>query len=318
MRIGLHDADAEFSNSKYKFPNLALMKISAFHKAQGDAVEWWDAFENYDRVYSSKIFSFTPDNLYLPPNTIKGGMGYDINAKLPPEIENVDLTVGLDYSLYPACDYALGFITRGCPNSCPWCVVPQKEGELEHYRNWTKLMREDTDKLVLLDNNFLAWKCASEVLEGMSLLNFPIIDFNQGLDCRLVTPKIANRLAKIKWIKYIRFACDTSSAVAPLMNAVKLLNERGISSSKIFVYFLVREIPDAVARVRELRKLGAITLYAQAYRNITGDGKPISKEAYYFATKYIYSGQWRKYDWYDTVYGKFFNGSYSAKTTTQY
>jgi hypothetical protein len=167
-------------------------------------------------------------------------------------------------------------------------------------------MRDDTDKLVLLDNNFLAWKYSDEVLEGMSLLNFPVIDFNQGLDCRLVTPRIADRLVKIKWIKYIRFACDTSAAVEPLMNTVKLLNERGVPSNRIFVYLLVRDIPDAVARVRELRKLGAITLYAQAYRGFNNGGKPISKEAYYFSTKYIFSGQWRLSDWYDTLWGKHF------------
>jgi hypothetical protein len=93
MRIGLHDADAEFSKSKRKFPNLALMKISAYHKARGDTVEWWSAFEDYDKVYSSKIFSFTPDNQCLPPDTIKGGTGYDINVKLPPEADMLTRTI---------------------------------------------------------------------------------------------------------------------------------------------------------------------------------------------------------------------------------
>jgi hypothetical protein len=184
--------------------------------------------------------------------------------------------------------------------------VPKKEGDIKHYRNWTQLMREDTDKLVLLDNNFLAWKYAAEVLEGMSLLNFPIIDFNQGLDCRLVTPKIADLLVKIRWIKYIRFACDSAVTVAPLKKAVKLLNERGISSSRIFVYFLVNDIGDAMERVRALRELGSITLYAQAYRDFANGGKPVSKEAAYFAQKYIYSGQWRKKDWEATPWGEKF------------
>jgi hypothetical protein len=135
------------------------------------------------------------------------------------------------------------------------------------------------------------------------------LDFNQGLDARRVTPMVADILSRIRWIKYIRFACDTSSAIEPLMNAVALLNERGISSSKVFVYFLVRDIGDAVERVRALRELRSITLYAQAYRDLNNGGKPVSKEASYFAQKYIYSGQWRKSDWYDTPWGKTFKAS---------
>ena len=89
MRIGLHDAEQEYMKHK-TFPNYALMKISAYHKARGDFVEWWSPMCHYDRVYSSKVFDFTPENLYLPPDTIRGGTGYDdipINQQLPPEID---------------------------------------------------------------------------------------------------------------------------------------------------------------------------------------------------------------------------------------
>ena len=109
------------------FPNYALMKISAYHKARGDFVEWWSPMCHYDRVYSSKVFDFTPENLYLPPDAIRGGTGYDdipLNQKLPPEID----AAFPDYSIYPECDYAIGYLTRGCPNHCPWCVVPEKRG----------------------------------------------------------------------------------------------------------------------------------------------------------------------------------------------
>lgn len=89
MRIGLHDAEQEYMRHK-TFPNYVLMKISAYHKARGDSVEWWSPMCHYDRVYSSKVFDFTPENLYLPPDTIRGGTGYDdipLNQKLPPEID---------------------------------------------------------------------------------------------------------------------------------------------------------------------------------------------------------------------------------------
>ena len=111
------------------FPNYALMKISAYHKSRGDTVEWWCALDNdkYDRIYSSKVFDFTEENPFLPSEkTIKGGTGYGIFSELPAEIDEMFP----DYSIYPNCDYAIGFLTRGCPNKCPWCYVPQKEGNI--------------------------------------------------------------------------------------------------------------------------------------------------------------------------------------------
>jgi len=110
MIIGLHDAERDHMPGK-TFPNLALMKISAFHKARGDTVEWWNALLNphYGAVYSSKVFDFTPENLYLPETAIRGGTGYGLYTELPPEID----TLFPDYSIYPECDYAIGYITRG-------------------------------------------------------------------------------------------------------------------------------------------------------------------------------------------------------------
>ena len=100
MEIALHDGDSEHRHTKNKFPNLALMKISAYHKAKGDRVEWWFPFKKYDKVYSSKVFSFNPENPYLPEDTIKGGTGYGLYNKLPKEIEKKFP----DYNIYPDCD----------------------------------------------------------------------------------------------------------------------------------------------------------------------------------------------------------------------
>jgi hypothetical protein len=151
LRVGLHDAESEHFRGKKKFPNYALMKISAWHKARGDTVEWWKPLGLFDRVYSSKVFDFTPENPYLPPDTVKGGTGYGLFTELPPEVD----AMFPDYSIYPECDYAIGYLTRGCPNRCRWCIVPKKEGNIRPYRAWRDLVRPDTDKLVLMDNNIL-------------------------------------------------------------------------------------------------------------------------------------------------------------------
>ena len=124
MKIGLIDVDS------HNFPNLALMKISAYHKALGDEVEWWWGWGQYDRVYMSKVFDDTySPNHPEPVNTkeiIKGGTGYGLDNKLPDAIEHMYP----DYSLYPELtkDTAYGFLSRGCPRGCPFCIVKDKEG----------------------------------------------------------------------------------------------------------------------------------------------------------------------------------------------
>lgn len=122
QKIGLVDVDG------HHFPNLALMKLSAWHKSQGDRVEFADPmFGHYDRVYMSKVFTFTPDCPdYYPCEVVRAGTGYkDYTTTLPDEIEHCCP----DYSLYGV-DEAYGFLTRGCVNRCPWCIVPHKEGSI--------------------------------------------------------------------------------------------------------------------------------------------------------------------------------------------
>ena len=110
----LYDAEAEHFRGRKKFPNYALMKISAWHKSQRDTVEWRKPLEFFDRVYSSKVFDFTPENPYLPPDTIKGGTGYGLFTELAPEVDGMFP----DYSIYPDCEYAIGYLACGCPNRC--------------------------------------------------------------------------------------------------------------------------------------------------------------------------------------------------------
>ena len=293
MVIGLHDSEKEhFVKSKNKFPNYALMKISAYHKSIGDTVEWWYPMGEFDKVYSSKIFDFTPENPYLPADTIKGGTGYDVKSVLPPLIDEMFP----DYSIYPECDYAIGYITRGCPNKCRWCYVPEKEGGIKPYRDWQQLVRPDSKKLVLMDNNILACEYGIAQLESMIDSGY-YIDLNQGMDARLVTDRVAQILSKLKWISYIRFSCDTIGQIEAIENTVNILLAYGVKTYKIFIYLLVtKDIENAAYRVERLKRLGCLTIYAQAERNERKGIIP-NKLQLEFTNRYIYSGKYRTETW---------------------
>lgn len=242
-KIALVDVDG------HNFPNLALMKLSAWHKALGDHVEWYaPLFSRPDKIYASKIFTYKPDYIdYAPndPGPIRGGTGYDVASKLPDEVEQMQP----DYSIYPTFTAALGFSVRGCPNSCPWCVVPEKEGALQVV-NSIERIAAGRREVVLLDNNFLAAppdfvreQLTHAARKGLRL------DFNQGLDARRVTPEYARLLASCKWIRFIRFSCDTAAMIEPICQAVRLIRETG-SRREIFCYMLVQDIADAETRLR--------------------------------------------------------------------
>ena len=294
MQIGLHDAEMEHIKGKI-FPNYALMKISAWHKAQGDNVEWWNPLKRYNHIFSSKVFDFTPENPYLPENTIRGGTGYadvPIWQQLRQEVDQLFP----DYSIYPACDYAIGYITRGCPNNCRWCVVPSKEGEIKPYRSWRQLIRPDSKKLVLMDNNILASDFGIAQLEELTRQNYAI-DLNQGMDARLVDERVAKILAGLKWIKYIRFSCDQQAQIEPIMRTAELMGKYGVKPYRLFIYLLVTaDIEDAARRVEALKRLGNITIYAQAERN-ERQGIVPNKMQLEFAQRYVYSGRYRQESW---------------------
>lgn len=296
MIVGLHDAEFEKMPNK-TFPNYALMKISAYYKNQGDKVEWWNALDNhkYDIVYSSKVFDFTPENPFLPECTIKGGTGYGLFNELPTEIDNCFP----DYSIYPKCDYAIGFITRGCIRNCEWCVVPKKEGQIRPYRKWQDLIRKDINKLILMDNNILACDYGIKQLRDISINGKNIsVDLNQGMDARLVTDDIAKILAKINWIKYIRFSCDQKSQIEPIINACQLLKKYGVGYSKIFIYTIVRkDLDEANERIQALSNFShSLNIYAQAERNELLGIVP-NKLQLEFAQRFVYGRAYKKETW---------------------
>lgn len=200
MNIGLIDVDG------HNFPNLALMKISAYHKSVGDNVEWYEPMfsGHMDKVYMSKVFTFTNDFIYNidADEIIKGGTGYDLNNKLPYEIEHIYP----DYELYGIKDVAYGFLTRGCPRGCNFCIVGEKEGLCSNKVADLKEFWRGQKEIKLLDPNILACKDWRELLQQLIGSN-AYIDFTQGLDIRLMTKEKAEMINNLK-IKMIHFAWD--------------------------------------------------------------------------------------------------------------
>lgn len=289
MKIGLIDVDSRH------FPNLALMRLSAWHKAQGDAVEWWNGFTHYDRVYLSKVFTFTPDHdtVIDADEIVTGGTGYKDYGTLPPEVEETFP----DYSIYPQYSRAIGFLTRGCVRSCPWCIVSRKEGMIRPTATWEQLKRTDSRELVLMDNNVLACEHGLEQIRRMGREELRV-DFNQGLDARLITPDTAALLAKLKWIRFVRLSCDTSAMLPVIEQAAAYLREAGVAPSRLWCYLLVQDVADAHSRVLALEKMG-FDVFAQPYWDYDG-GEPTAEQkdfARWVNVKSVHrSCTWEDYD----------------------
>ena len=199
MKIGLVDVDS------HNFPNLALMKISAYHKRSGDQVEWWNELKSYDRVYQSKIFTdlYSKDNEYviMADEVVKGGTGYDLKNKLPEEIEHQYP----DYSLYDIKDKAYGFLTRCCPRGCPFCIVKEKEGNTHTVADLDEWWRGQKE-IMLMDSNITASKDCERLFNQL-IDSKAIINFEGGLDIRLLTDKGADQINQMK-TSMIHFAWD--------------------------------------------------------------------------------------------------------------
>ena len=265
MKIGLIDVDG------HNYPNIPLMKISAWHKKQGDSVEWYNPMfsGHMDKVYMAKVFSFTDDFQYFvdADEVIKGGSGYAISlvngrevynkAKdidLPPEIEHIYP----DYSLYGITDTAYGFLTRGCPRVCSFCHVAAKEGrksfkvaDLNEFWNGQK-------NIVLCDPNILACKDWKGLL--WQLINSKAwVDFNQGLDIRLLTEEKAEMLKKVKQ-KQMHFAWDRYEDKKIILPKLKMFKDiTGINERNLIVYVLCNydtTIEQDLERIYTLRDMG--------------------------------------------------------------
>lgn len=276
MRVGLIDVDG------HNFPNLPLMKLSAWHKAQGDTVEWYEplmhGFPNppFDKVYMSKVFSeeYTPDYLYHvnAKEVIKGGSGYCISlvgdkevfdkqkdVELPREIEKYYPDYSIYYDKIPEVrDTAYGFLTRGCPNDCGFCHVTDKEGRCSVKVADLNSFWKGQKNIVLLDPNITACRECETLLQQLIESN-AWIDFSQGLDIRMMNKRKTELLMRMK-IKNIHFAWDKyeyKDIVIPKFKEFKALT--GLDKRKLTVYMLTNfdtTHEQDLDRVYTLRDLG--------------------------------------------------------------
>lgn len=221
MRIGLIDVDG------HNYPNLALMKLSAYHKAQGDAVEMWLGLKEYDRVYVSRVFddTYTRDMDYCirAGEVVRGGTGYDLKNKLPDAVEHMCP----DYTIYPALaqNTAYGFLTRGCPRNCGFCVVGQKEGLISRQVADVGEWWQGQKNIVLLDPNITACKDRICLLRQLADTG-AWVDFSQGLDARLLDDDAIHALNGCK-TKMLHFAWDDVRQEESVMRGLRLYLKMG-------------------------------------------------------------------------------------------
>lgn len=262
MYIALHDAD------NTSFPNLALMKLANYHRARNDMVEFYNPYRIYDKIYSSKVFTYLRSDKIT--GAIEGGTGYKKwTTVLPDEIEFGQP----DYSLYDI-NYSMGFLTRGCIRKCKHCIVPIKEGSIKAHDTVDNIVKHK--RAVFLDNNVLASDHGINQIERLGSMNVTV-DFNQGLDARLIDDAMAKRLSKIHWIKDgLRLACDHSSMIPALEKAIKLLRWHNVIPRRYFCYMLIQDIDDATERLKFMKYVNVIP-YAQAFRDFDNYKEPDKK-----------------------------------------
>ena len=228
----------------------------------------------------------------MPMRSLGGGTGYDVASKLPEEIDRIQP----DYSIYPLVphDTAYGFLTRGCPNKCKWCVVPRKEGAVKPYMDIDEIATSERKKIVLMDNNILAaGDYAKEQLRKIIEKGYRI-DFNQAMDARLVTDEFAQLLAKVKWIdNRIRFGCDTHGQIKECERAMELINSYGYTGQYFLYTMLNDNFEECFNRVnhwwlknQELIKhhhKSRVYPYAQPYRDPYNPNRPVPQWQKYMA-----------------------------------
>ena len=267
MQIGLYDVDG------HNFPNLALMKLSAWHKRQGDSVEFVLPLKHYDKIYVSKVFgdeySKISDFVLQADEIVYGGTGFAITVENGNEVYHKDRDPNLpyeiehicpDYSLYPDLTKgkAFGFLTRGCCNNCDFCIVSKKEGmcskkvaDLSEFWNGQK-------EIVLLDANILACKDRIELLNQLADSKAKV-DFTQGLDARFITEEVAEIFAKIKIVR-VHFAFDFMKNEKAVIRGLRIYKEIvGTNDRNAIVYILTNfntTIEEDLYRVNMVQEAG--------------------------------------------------------------
>lgn len=233
-----------------KIPNLALKKVEKYFKDNGDEVIWnQELFATIaDQIFISCVFDWNKNKareFEIYENVMIGGSGYDLSKTLPIEIEKIKPKINL------------GFTTRGCIRKCPFCIVPLKEGmiriEGDIYDLWDRKSRQ----VMLLDNNILALPEHFKLIASQLRKENLRVDFNQGLDHRLLTDEITKELLSLSHIREIRFAFDDISYKPTVLRALKLLKLHGLKDwgSRWYIYIGEKDTFDTVfERINILRK----------------------------------------------------------------
>ena len=246
-----------------KIPNLALMKISSWHKINKDDVGF--NMENPDKVYISCIFKKNSGQArgiarYYPDAEIDiGGSGVDLKKELPVDFEMMKP----DYDLYPS-TFSQGYTTRGCVNKCGFCIVPEKEGKIRVNQQPHEFADPRFDTMMIMDNNLFAapeeWQ--KEVFDWFENTSTKMMS-PQGWDVRLLTKERWARLQSIKHFKAIHFAWDNLKDEKHIERAIEIIKQSGITPrdlrAKISFYVLAgfeSTFEDALYRCNRLKEMG--------------------------------------------------------------
>lgn len=265
MKVSLIDLDMVANKRRRAFPNLALMKLSAWHKKRGDETSLNFPLKGNDVTYASCVFSWHRPK-ELSPITQYGGSGLgDYGIVLSLEQEHIMP----DYELYPTMDYSMGYTSRGCIRDCKFCKVRIKEGYIQAWAEVREFYNPMFKLLLLLDNNFLAAPNWKETFQDLIRLRV-LTDFNQGLDIRCLDDEKVYYLEQVKVEKY-RFAFDDIAYEKQVRVGLDLLLGAGISKRKLSFYVLVgfKKDDGAIERMKLLQSYG-VDVYPMIYKDDTG------------------------------------------------
>lgn len=268
MKVGLLDVDG------HNFPNVALMKIADWHRLRGDDVEWAiPMFGVYDRIYASKVFTFTPDfdtMLFNAKQIFRGGTGYDIKSRLPDEI---DRHTGLDYGLYPQYKFSVQFYSRGCIRHCPFCLVHDKEGGIHSVEPMA--WNPNAEWIEVLDNNFFAAPDWRKAIEDIRRQQLPV-KFH-GVDVRIMDEEQAAALNSVKMKGYLHIAWDLPQIdLTPRLEAmIKYIKPYKIACYVLIGFNSTRE--QDLYRLRTLKRMGIVP-FVQPFRDYDNNRKPTQYE----------------------------------------